>query len=516
MIKDIDLEVELQRYFNYPSFRTGQKEIIQDVLSEKDVLGVLPTGSGKSICYQLTAKLLEGITIVVSPLISLMEDQVKQLKATSFKEVIALNSFMEPKRRREIYRKLHKYKLIYVSPELLQQNETIVQLKKCDISLFVIDEAHCISQWGHEFRPDYLKLRDVVRELGNPTLLALSATATKTVQDDIINVLDRPNIVKHIHPMDRNNITLAVKEVSDNQEKQEVIVNILSNRRVPTLIYFSSRQTTEQLSMFLSEKLPYLRVAFYHGGMEQMDRITIQQQFMNNQLDVICCTSAFGMGINKNNIRLVIHYHFPSQIESYIQEIGRAGRDGGSSISLLLYSKSDEYIPWHMVQQELPSEDQLRSFFNLIENSKLKNNQPLNLEHISEQLEFTETQWRFLYYQLENHDMIDKNNVVLYEKERWTDAFHTINWLRRERITVKEGKIREMISWMNSNGCLRENLYRNFQTSYSPPIEQCCSNCGFSFHDWNPEQTTAVEQRGLNWEEKLKKLFLIGETNETK
>ncbi|MFD2045892.1 RecQ family ATP-dependent DNA helicase [Ornithinibacillus salinisoli] len=514
MIEEMNLEQQLLRYFNYSSFRSGQKEIIKDVLSQKDILGVLPTGSGKSICYQLPATLLDGVTIVVSPLISLMEDQVKQLRATNFKEVVAINSFLEPTIRNKVIQHINQYKLVYVSPELLQQKELINRLKKINISLFVIDEAHCISQWGHEFRPDYLKLKQVIKELGSPTILALSATATKTVQEDILKVLDKPNIVKHIYPMDRNNITLTVKEVVDNQEKIEVILNVLSTYRVPTLIYFSSRQVAEQVSSILSHKIPTLRIAFYHGGMEQIDRITIQQQFMSDQLDVICCTSAFGMGINKNNIRLIIHYHFPPQIESYIQEIGRAGRDGGSSVSLLLYAKRDEYIPWHMIQKELPSEEQLRSFFDLLRNQHITMGEHADIDYISEQIELNETQRKFIHYQLENHDMIE-NNIIKLEEKYWEELFYKINYYRKDRSYVKENKIKEIVSWMNSKECLRENLYRKFQDSYSEPIEQCCSNCGFSFQHWKPEQVKIVTDDSGNWENKLRKLLLLGETDET-
>ncbi|WP_244513334.1 RecQ family ATP-dependent DNA helicase [Oceanobacillus limi] len=511
-MKDYKLETELKKHFNYPSFRTGQKEIIQDVMNNKDVLGVLPTGSGKSICYQLPAKLLPGVTIVVSPLISLMEDQVKQLKASNFKEVVAINSFIDPMKRNKIYRNLNQYKLIYVSPEILQQESLVKALQNIAVDLFVIDEAHCISQWGHEFRPDYLKLKEIIRKFNNPTLLALSATATSVVQEDIIRTLDRPNFTKHIHPMDRNNIMLTVKEVSDNQEKIEVILNVLEKYQVPTLIYFSSRQITEQIASLLSQRLSSLRVSYYHGGMDQMDRIAIQQQFMNDQLDVICCTSAFGMGINKNNIRLIIHYHFPPQIEAFIQEIGRAGRDGESSLSMLLYAKSDEYIPWNMIQNELPSEQQLQSLFHMFHNEYVFSlEKESEVEQLKELLGLGETQWNFIHYQLEKHGMIDENNCIRHRVNDAKAVFNEINQTRRTRSIEKENKLRKMITWMNTDDCLREELYTSFQSSFSEPIDQCCSNCGFSFDEWKPKQLGRFEKEHENWHEKLRKLLLIGE-----
>lgn len=509
------LENNLKSHFNFPAFRTGQKEIIQDIMQGSDVLGVLPTGSGKSLCYQLPAKLLSGTTIVVSPLISLMIDQVKQLKAIQFKEVVALNSFMEYAERRQVYEQLHTYKLVYVSPELLQKENLLAYLQQIDVSLFVIDEAHCISQWGHEFRPDYLKLHSIIKLFKNPPILALSATATVNVQTDITASLHRPNMIKHIYPMDRENITFCVRETSNEAEKQSEIVHYLSDYHLPTLIYFSSRQTTENIAKMLAKELPNRRIAFYHGGMEQIDRISIQQQFMNDQLDVICCTSAFGMGVNKPNIRLVIHYHFPSQIESFIQEVGRAGRDGDSSVSLLFYSKKDYFIPAHLIQKELPSETDLASVFNQLKKIYEEQEQlPANEEQLVNLLQINEIHWRFLHYQFEKHGMM-KENSILYEKEHWRNAFATINKIRKNRLMLKESKLVEMIQWMQQTECLRKHLYKSFQHTYTAPVFSCCSNCGFVFSDWDPVQTTSNEKKPTSWKDKLKKKFLIGVSDET-
>lgn len=510
------LEKELRRYFNYTTFRVGQKEIIQDIMEGKDVLGILPTGSGKSICYQLPAILLDGVTIVVSPLISLMIDQVKQLKANHFKAVVALNSFMDPLERKRAYQKLHTYKLIYVSPELLQREDLMKHLQRIKVSLFVIDEAHCISQWGHEFRPDYLKLRSTIERLNNPITLALSATATTNVQDDIITSLGKPNISKQIYPMDRDNIAFCVQSVSDNHDKIRIINDLLENHRVPTLIYFSSRRTSEDIARTLSEKLPSLRIAFYHGGMDQMDRITIQQQFMNDQLDVICCTNAFGMGINKNNIRLIIHYHFPLQIESYIQEVGRAGRDGGESVGLLLFAPNDIHFPLNIIKNELPSESDLNFVFGQLTNIHLEGKSlPANDLQIESLLNLSETQWRFLHYQFEKHGMI-KQYIIYYQEEQWKRVYDQIKDLIIYRSLLKEQKLKEILNWIQQKGCLRKHLFKSFQPSYSAPSYQCCSSCGFNWSKWKPIQVEATEKYPITWEDKLRKILLIGENNETK
>lgn len=513
MIEQETLEKKLQHYFGYTTFRTGQKEIIREVLRGNDVLGVLPTGSGKSLCYQLPAKLLAGTTIVVSPLISLMIDQVKQLKVAQYKSVVALNSFMDLRERKQLYQQLHAYDLIYVSPEMLQQPELLNRLKKMDICLFVIDEAHCISQWGHEFRPDYLKFTKVMQVLGNPTVMALSATATKDVQRDIVNLLERPNMVKRIFPMDRENIIFTIKEVDDDQEKIEILVNLFRRFKFPAIIYFSSKRSTETTASILQTKLASQHIAFYHGGMDQTDRIAIQQQFMNDQLDIICCTSAFGMGINKSNVRIVIHFHLPPQLESYIQEVGRAGRDGESSAGLLLYSKHDPYIPGSFIKKELPTDTQLQFVFEQCRQWYQAGQQlPAHQEEAAKAFQLSEIQWRFLHYQFEKHGMI-VDNRLMYDHDEWKRANKLIQDFIAERIVIKKRKLTEMIQWVQEQGCLRGHLYKGFQDTYRKPWDNhCCSNCGFSFSTWEPVQVPSVERNGT-WQEKLQNLFFSGDNH---
>lgn len=506
MNDSINLADKLEDYFGYTAFQTGQEEIISDVLLGKDVLGVLPTGMGKSLCYQLPAKLLDGVTIVVSPLISLMIDQVKQLKAANFKEVIALNSFTNPIERKQIYHQLGNYKLIYVSPELLQQNEVLDHFKKLKVSLFVIDEAHCLSQWGHDFRPDYLRLNEVVADLKNPPILALSATATDEIQQDIKAILQRSEMAGHIYPMDRENIIFSIENVAGDNEKNDRINQLFHRIRVPTIIYFSSRMASEQITAFLLHKHPTLRVAFYHGGMDAMDRISVQQQFMNNQLDVICCTSAFGMGINKKDIRLIIHYHLPLQLESYIQEVGRAGRDGEESVSLLLYSEHDQYLPFRLIRKELPGENDLKFVIKQLYDLYRQNMQlPYKQDQVKSIFHLNEIQWGFLYYQFEKHGMI-KGNQIIYQQDNWKITYHTVQNFINERLQTKEQKLRDMLAWIGSTRCLREQLYKGFQSSYKFPSHTCCSNCTFNLSNWEPERRE-IENNVHNWEGKLQALF---------
>src|SRR5699024_27723 len=262
-------------------------------------------------------------------------------------------------------------------------------------------------------------------------------------------------------------------------------------------------------------ELPNRRIALSHGGVDQLERNSIQQQSMNDPLEVIYCTSAFGMGVNKPNVRSAILYQFPTQIEAYIQEVGRAGRDGDSSVSLLFYSKKDYFSPAHLIQKELPSETDLASVFNQLKKIYKQQEQlPTNEEQLVNLLQINEIHWRFLHYQFEKHGMM-KENSILYEKEHWRNAFAIINKIRKNRLMLKESKLVEMIQWMQQTECLRKHLYKSFQHTYTAPAFSCCSNCGFVFSDWDPVQTTSNNKKPTSWKGKLKKKFLIGVSDET-
>lgn len=505
----------LEQHFNYNTFNEGQREIIDDVLNGHNVFGVLPTGSGKSLCYQLPAKLLNGTTIVISPLISLMLDQVKQLKAIQYKDVVALNSFISWQERQTILRQLANYSLVYVSPELLQDEHVLKWFMNIKVSLFVIDEAHCVSQWGHEFRTDYLRLPNIIKKLGSPTVLALSATAPQSIQDETIKLLNLTHVRKHIYPIDRENIALVIKNVLNEQEKLEQLVELLRNYRVPTLIYFLSRNKCEEIATFLSNTLTDKRVAYYHGHLDSVDRITIQQQFMNDEIDIICCTSAFGMGVNKRNIRLIVHYHLPIEVESFIQEIGRAGRDGKQSVSVLFYTENDHYYSLNMIEHQLPLDDDVKQFFRILyDQYKLHNQLPNDEDELVELFQLQMPHIRFLLYQLEKHQLITQNKIY-YNQSQWKNAYEEIIQFKDERLTYKQKNLQTILNWIESTHCLRKSIYSLFQTTYTVLDDQCCSNCNFSFEKWAPKQTERKYINGLTWEEKLADLLLVGDSDET-
>lgn len=345
----------LKEYFGYDGFRNGQEPLIDSILSGRDTLGIMPTGAGKSICYQVPALLLPGITLVVSPLISLMKDQVGALNQAGIHAAYLNSSLTYNQYRLALsYAREGRYKIIYVAPERLTTEEFLEFTEQVDISMVSIDEAHCISQWGQDFRPSYLQIIDFIQKLKKrPVLSAFTATATREVREDIVRILSMKDPCIVSTGYDRANLFYSVQTPKD---KYEFVSNYLrDNREVSGVIYCNTRKLVEEVCERLSRE--GVAVTRYHAGLSDAERQKNQDDFIFDRKPIMVATNAFGMGIDKSNVRFVIHYNMPKNIESYYQEAGRAGRDGEPAECILLYSGQDVRINQYMIENSTDNEE---------------------------------------------------------------------------------------------------------------------------------------------------------------
>ena len=378
----------LDTHFSYTFFRKGQREIVEAILEGKNVFAVFPTGHGKSLCYQLPALMLNGITVVISPLISLMKDQVDALREQGIAAVSLINSTQTWEEYQSELARLRRneIKLLYISPERLRSRRFLDILNAFPISLFVIDEAHCISQWGRDFRPAYLSLKDTIDVLQPRVIALFTATAPPEIQDDIIDVLNIPSPLVLTQGIERPNLKLSVQHNENEDEKYLQLEKFLNEQRVPPsmgdaesrrprlkngIIYAGRRSETEEIADFLQRR--GFRADFYHAGLESHERTRVQEAFFDNSkngLDIVAATNAFGMGIDKPDIRYIVHWTHTGTLEGYCQEVGRAGRDGEEAHCILFFCHDDRGLHEWFIKENAPDKQFLLKVLKVVENFK--------------------------------------------------------------------------------------------------------------------------------------------------
>ncbi|WP_075617653.1 RecQ family ATP-dependent DNA helicase [Paenisporosarcina indica] len=470
--------------FGFSSFRKGQKEIIESILNEEDVVAIMPTGMGKSLCYQIPGYLMPHTVIIISPLLSLMQDQVEQLKKRGEKRVVAFNSFLTPLEKQQFLQRIESYKFIFLSPEMLMQDLVKAKLQSIPISLIVADEAHCISQWGYDFRPDYLRLGEWLHEPTRPPILALTATATQQVMNDITLHLNMVNPTYHMQSLDRPNIRYSTVEVDSSHHKFESILKQIESYSGPGILYTQSRKKADEYALKLSAA--GIRIASYHAGMDQVDRMFVQQQFLQNEIEWVCATNAFGMGVHKDDVRQVIHDHFPSSVANYAQEVGRAGRDGTDALATLFYTIDDEHRTIFVATNDFPEEIHVKIF-----NENKYNGMSAN--------------------QLVSQGLLSENHVRIldYWSARKTeeDTISMLQQLRQEKVQ----QIHRMKEIITNSLCIRHQIVQTFGQQLADKPQNCCSKCGLNTDEIVHSSQERSQQILLSpWQNRLSLLFPRG------
>jgi ATP-dependent DNA helicase RecQ len=360
-----DLRAELTRLFGHSQFQGAQEAVISQVMAGIDTVAVMPTGAGKSLCYQLPAMLLPGVTVVISPLIALMKDQYDSLPADVYERTTFINSSLDIETLRERMGEIFagRYKLVYCAPERLRQQPFVDGLRRANVSMVVVDEAHCVSMWGHDFRPDYLFLGKVIPSLGSPVVLALTATATPEIRDEISEQLGHP-LKPVVASVFRPNLYYEVETLADKEGKMRLLLDICRNEQGSGVVYARSRETCEQLAAMLRRS--GVKAAHYHAGLPPEERSRVQEAFMTDRTRVIVATIAFGMGIDKSNVRFIVHFSPPDTLEGYVQESGRAGRDGRPARCVLLITPGDGRNLSRWSRQEQLKVEHLREIYRAI------------------------------------------------------------------------------------------------------------------------------------------------------
>src|SRR5215813_5373813 len=485
-----ELEIALREHFGFERFRPNQREVIEHAMARRHTLAVLPTGLGKSLCYQLPAQLMSGLTLVISPLIALMQDQVDAMARRGFKNVTYLNSALSPsevgRRFGDIERGL--YKLVYIAPERCDSPKFQQLVRQTEIALVVIDEAHCISQWGHDFRPHYRTMLARLPELKRATFLALTATATPEVQRDIVSALALPDVRRVIADFNRPNLHFETCRVDDRESKDRRLIELLSSADGVAIVYASTRKEATSVHQLLESR--GFNAGLYHAGLDAAQRSEAQRRFLQGDCRVIAATVAFGLGIDKPDVRRVIHYNIPGSLENYYQEAGRAGRDGEPAVCTLFYSQSDVRIQRFLLEQSCPDPQTMLQIYGLLREACPLAVAVGDLVTASGKQEIAINAALQLLYE-QHWARITPDGKYQIEKPEVTHPKIESHSVRERRGRAQE-RLRKVIAYALEEQCRRAQILGYFGQDFSPPCV-ACDVCASTMISANSQTAEPIE-----------------------
>lgn len=483
----------LQQFFGFSTFRPGQEEAICHLLNGDHSLVVMPTGAGKSLIYQLTALCLpaHAVTLVLSPLIALMKDQVDSLTQQDIPATYINSSLSASEQSRRLQNIVHgKYRLVYIAPERLRNMQFQQTMEHITIGLLVVDEAHCISHWGHDFRPDYRRIAQSREDMGNPLTVALTATATRLVQDDIVELLNIPAAQRVVTGFNRPNLSFEVLYAFDTSSKLFLLQTLLNEFKTEqqqhggtAIVYTGTRRDTEEVAAFINREIG-ISADYYHAGLNSDRRATIQDGFLMGELPVVVATNAFGMGIDRPDVRMVIHYNLPGTLEAYYQEAGRAGRDGKPARAMLLYSPQDRLLQQWFIDNNKTSLQDLRTIHNVIYSSDGAERQHIQttLDYVAEATRMDMVKVRMGLAHLEQAGIIqhtgDEGAYVQMRVWKWNkQAVEAVAANMYEYSHHRQLQLDQMTDYAEAHTCRRHILLRYFSDHSKAEADRCCDNC---------------------------------------